>query len=47
MGLEEAADFWRENPDFEAVFCTAEGEIYATAGLTASLTGCTFQEIVP
>lgn len=47
MGLEEAADFWRENQDFEAVFCTTEGEIYATAGLTSSLTSCSFQEIVP
>ena len=41
MGLEEAADHWREYRDFEAIFIEDSGKITITAGLkdSFSLTG--------
>ncbi len=33
MGLEKAAEFWRENHDFEMILISQDGEIHITEGL--------------
>ena len=45
MGLDEAAAFWQESDDFEAVLIDAQGQVYVTSGLEDAITGCDFTVI--
>lgn len=38
MGLEKAAEFWRQEQNFEAILLTADGAAYVTPGLRSALT---------
>lgn len=45
MGMEKAADFWRQSNDFEAVFIDHNGAVYVTQGLTEAVSDCEYTVI--
>lgn len=47
MGLEQGEAFWRDAGDFEAVWITDAGAVYATEGLAPALTNCTYEVVRP
>ena len=38
MGLDMAADYWRQAPDFDMILITESGDIHLTEGISDSFT---------